>query len=57
MVQEEKEMRTLGLLGGGCSYLLFLDMGAGTTDIAVCRYEKDETRIISTWPDQDTDIY
>ena len=58
MVQEEKELRALGLLGGaGCSYLLFLDMGAGTTDIAVCRYENDETQIISTWPDKTTNIY
>ncbi|WP_343249849.1 Hsp70 family protein [Diplocloster hominis] len=58
MVQEEKELRSMGLLGGdGCSYLLFLDMGAGTTDIAVCRYEKDETQIISTWPDKTTNLY
>ena len=58
LVQGETELREKGLL---CTdravYLLFLDMGAGTTDLAVCKYENGSAQIIATWPDERTDIY
>lgn len=58
MVQGEKDLREQKLLREeGPSYLLFADMGAGTTDLAVCRYEKGRTEIITTWPDDKTPIY
>ena len=58
LVQGERELRQMGLLhADGASYLLFLDMGAGTTDLAVCKYENGSTQIISTWPDDRTNIY
>lgn len=57
------EISQQGLLSVGQSgYVLLVDMGAGTTDLAVCRYQIDETQdaliaadrirteIISTWP-------
>ena len=58
MVQGEKQLRAQKLLPDeGPAYLLFADMGAGTTDLAVCRYEKGRTEILTTWPDEKTSIY
>ena len=57
MVQGEKELREQKLLSAERpAYLLFADMGAGTTDLAVCRYEKGRTEILTTWPDEKTSI-
>ena len=58
MVQDEKDLSAGGRLAENKgSYLLFIDMGAGTTDIAVCKYEHGRTQIIATWPDKKNDIY
>ncbi len=58
LIQGESDLRQKALLKPGkASYLLFLDMGAGTTDLAVCKYEEGRTKIISTWPDDHTNIY
>ena len=39
-VQERERMEALGALEKGrSSYVLMIDMGAGTTDLALCRYK------------------
>lgn len=63
------EITQQGLLTAGQSgYVLLVDMGAGTTDLAVCRYQLSDaaeelsaadrikTEIVSTWPDHSSDL-
>lgn len=56
------------LRAGNSGYVLLVDMGAGTTDLAVCRYQLSDAEgmvsaadgikieIISTWPDHSSDL-
>lgn len=56
------------LMTGQSGYVLLIDMGAGTTDLAVCRYkindadgslmaaDRIKTEIVATWPDQSSDL-
>lgn len=40
--------------------ILLIDMGAGTTDLVLCRYtprESSETEILVTWPNGDADLF
>ena len=63
------EITQQGLLTAGQSgYVLLVDMGAGTTDLAVCRYQLSDaagelsaadrikTEIVSTWPDHSSNL-
>lgn len=58
-VMSEEHLRKNGLLKNDmASNILLIDMGAGTTDLVLCRYtpgEKAKTEIMSTWP-KDGDI-
>jgi len=49
MIQQRKVLERLGL---GSNYVLMIDMGAGTTDLALCRFVAREKNIeiLSTWP-------
>jgi molecular chaperone DnaK (HSP70) len=46
-------------LGGNSLNVLIVDMGAGTTDLALCRYDLGENsvEIINTWPGADGGAY
>lgn len=58
VVQDEEELNNIGFFNRtNPIYILLIDMGAGTTDLAVCNYLNGETQIVSTWPDKNTDIY
>lgn len=58
VVQDEEELNNIGFFNRTKPiYILMIDMGAGTTDLAVCNYLNGETQIVSTWPDKNTDIY
>ena len=52
MVQESKRLVQQGYLTAGkAAYVLMIDMGAGTTDLALCKYTPGgRNRIIDTWP-------
>lgn len=69
LCRKKDELSQQGLLKRGQSgYMLLVDMGAGTTDLAVCRYQFSDTdstvvsadgiktEIISTWPDHSSDL-
>lgn len=60
LVQKQEEMKRLGLLKGNKPFLfMVVDMGAGTTDLAVCRYTpglSPKNEIITTWPQSDNSI-
>lgn len=51
-VQERERMKVLGAMGKNrSSYVLMIDMGAGTTDLALCKYKAgEEIEILITWP-------
>ena len=57
MVQEiDMIQKNKLLLYGESAYILMIDMGAGTTDLALCRYtldEKTKPDILATWPTAD----
>lgn len=52
MVQESARLVQQGYLTAGkAAYVLMIDMGAGTTDLALCKYTPGgRNRIIDTWP-------
>ena len=52
MVQESARLVQQGYLTAGKpAYVLMIDMGAGTTDLALCKYTPGgRNRIIDTWP-------
>ena len=69
LCRKMEELSQQGLLNRGQSgYMLLVDMGAGTTDLAVCRYQLGDTdstvvaadgiktEIISTWPDHSSNL-
>ena len=60
LIQKEEELKRIGVLQGGRPFLfLVADMGAGTTDLAVCRYTpgtRVQNEIIATWPGQESTI-
>lgn len=60
LVQKQEEIEQLGMMKGNRPFLfLVVDMGAGTTDLAVCRYTPGihpQNEIISTWPCEDSNI-
>lgn len=60
LIQKEEELRRIGVLQGGRSFLfLVADMGAGTTDLAVCRYTPGtppQNEIVATWPEEENPI-
>lgn len=57
MVQEIERIQKDKLLQQGASaHILMIDMGAGTTDLALCKYtldKKTEPDILMTWPTAD----
>lgn len=57
LVQKQEEMAGLGMLNGRRPFLfMVVDMGAGTTDLAVCRYtpgDSPKNEIIATWPQEE----
>lgn len=60
LVQKQEEMRQIGILNGNQPFLfLVVDMGAGTTDLAVCQYTpgiKSRNKVIATWPGEENPI-
>ncbi len=53
-IQSEKQLRESGYFTFGVPVnILLIDMGAGTTDLVLCRYtpgDPSQTNILSTWP-------
>ena len=58
-VQERERMEALGALEKGrSSYVLMIDMGAGTTDLALCRYKAGaQAEILLTWPSTEAPLF
>lgn len=58
-VQERERMEGLGVLKKGkSSYVLMIDMGAGTTDLALCRYQAGaQAEILLTWPSTEAPLF
>lgn len=58
MTQESGQLIRHGYLAmGKPAYVLMIDMGAGTTDLALCRYTPGgRNQIIDTWPPADSRI-
>lgn len=58
MVQESARLVQQGYLTAGKpAYVLMIDMGAGTTDLALCRYTPGgQNRIIDTWPPAESKV-
>ena len=58
MVQESARLVRQGYLTAGKpAYVLMIDMGAGTTDLALCRYTPGgQNRIIDTWPPAESKV-
>ena len=58
MVQESKRLVQQGYLTAGKpAYVLMIDMGAGTTDLALCKYTPGgQNRIIDTWPPAESKV-
>ena len=58
MVQESARLVQQGYLTAGKpAYVLMIDMGAGTTDLALCRYTPGgRNRIIDTWPPAESKV-
>ncbi|MBS6952790.1 MAG: Hsp70 family protein [Enterocloster asparagiformis] len=58
MTQESGQLVRQGYLTmGKPAYVLMIDMGAGTTDLALCRYTPGgRNQIIDTWPPADSRI-
>lgn len=58
MVQESKRLVDQRILTPDKpSYVLMIDMGAGTTDLALCQYTPGgRNRIIDTWPPADSKV-
>ncbi len=61
MVQEvDRIQENRLLLPGQAAYILMIDMGAGTTDLALCKYTLDgntELEIPVTWPTADNETF
>jgi molecular chaperone DnaK (HSP70) len=60
MIQEADSLQKKGYLQADVpATILLIDMGAGTTDLAVCRYTAGKTpknEIITTWPEENGNI-
>ncbi|MDC7287990.1 Hsp70 family protein [Blautia schinkii] len=60
LVQKQEEMKQIGILNGNHPFLfLVVDMGAGTTDLAVCQYTpgiNPQNKVITTWPGDNNPI-
>ena len=58
MVQESKRLvEQKFLTPGKPAYVLMIDMGAGTTDLALCSYTPGgQNRIIDTWPSAESKV-
>lgn len=58
-VQERERVEGLGVLEKGkSSYVLMIDMGAGTTDLALCRYQAGaQAEILLTWPSTEAPLF
>lgn len=54
LVQESEGLQKKGLLNGKEITILMVDMGAGTTDLALCKYRTDsrnQVEVLCTWPE------
>ncbi len=60
-VQSEKQLRDKGYFTSGTPVnILLIDMGAGTTDLVLCRHtpgENAKTEILTTWPKESGTLF
>lgn len=60
MILQKEDLKKIGALTGNHPLsLLLIDMGAGTTDLALCKYTpgaESRTEILSVWPKADNSI-
>lgn len=56
-IQYGEFLKKNGLYAEGAFHALLIDMGAGTTDLALCRYSGEGNEILCTWPSADAHLF
>ena len=56
-VQYGDYLKKTGLFRAERFHMLMIDMGAGTTDLALCRYSRQGNEILAVWPDAESNLF
>lgn len=56
-VQYGEYLQKTGLYQAEQFHMLMIDMGAGTTDLALCRYSRQGNEILAAWPDAQSRLF